>query len=113
MAALYDKIVNPALLIRRMSLSACHVVNEKMAKEREQKETFEQLELFTDYAKKEAKEKEEQKKRERERRMQKALLTIKEKYGKNAVLRGMNFEEGATARAQQGQGTSGVDGRSI
>ena len=58
MAALYDKIVNPALLIRRMSLSACHVVNEKMAKEREQKETFEQLDLFTDYAKKEAKEKE-------------------------------------------------------
>lgn len=53
-----------------MSLSACHVVNEKMAKEREQKETFEQLDLFTDYAKKEAKEKEEQKKRERERRMQ-------------------------------------------
>ncbi|MFQ8839756.1 MAG: hypothetical protein ACLR8P_01145 [Clostridium fessum] len=37
MAALYDKIVNPALLIRRMSLSACHVVNEKMAKEREQR----------------------------------------------------------------------------
>ena len=103
MAALYDKIVNPALLIRRMSLSACHVVNEKMAKEREQKETFEQLELFTDYAKKEAKEKEEQKKRERERRMQEALLTIKKKYGKNAVLRGMNFEEGATAKERNGQ----------
>ena len=103
MAALYDKIVNPALLIRRMSLSACHVVNEKMAKEREQKETFEQLDLFTDYAKKEAKEKEEQKKRERERRMQEALLTIKKKYGKNAVLRGMNFEEGATAKERNGQ----------
>ena len=86
-----------------MSLSACHVVNEKMAKEREQKETFEQLELFTDYAKKEAKEKEEQKKRERERRMQEALLTIKKKYGKNAVLRGMNFEEGATAKERNGQ----------
>ena len=55
MAALYDKIVNPALLIRRMSLSACHVVNEKMAKEREQKETFEQLDLFTDYAKRKQK----------------------------------------------------------
>ena len=90
-------------LIRRMSLSACHVVNEKMAKEREQKETFEQLDLFTDYAKKEAKEKEEQKKRERERRMQEALLTIKKKYGKNAVLRGMNFEEGATAKERNGQ----------
>ena len=89
--------------IRRMSLSACHVVNEKMAKEREQKETFEQLDLFTDYAKKEAKEKEEQKKRERERRMQEALLTIKKKYGKNAVLRGMNFEEGATAKERTGQ----------
>ena len=56
-----------------------------------------------DYAKKEAKEKEEQKKRERERRMQEALLTIKKKYGKNAVLRGMNFEEGATAKERNGQ----------
>ena len=62
-----------------------------------------QLDLFTDYAKKEAKEKEEQKKRERERRMQEALLTIKKKYGKNAVLRGMNFEEGATAKERNGQ----------
>ena len=103
MAALYDKIVNPALLIRRMSLSACHVVNEKMAKEREQKETFEQLDLFTDYAKKEAKEKEEQKKRERERRMQEALLTIKKKYGKNAILKGMNLQEGATAKDRNAQ----------
>ena len=51
----------------------------------------------------EAKEKEEQKKRERERRMQEALLTIKKKYGKNAVLRGMNFEEGATAKERNGQ----------
>ena len=59
--------------------------------------------MFTDYAKKEAKEKEEQKKRERERRMQEALLTIKKKYGKNAVLRGMNFEEGATAKERNGQ----------
>ena len=49
------------------------------------------------------KEKEEQKKRERERRMQEALLTIKKKYGKNAVLRGMNFEEGATAKERNGQ----------
>ena len=48
-------------------------------------------------------EKEEQKKRERERRMQEALLTIKKKYGKNAVLRGMNFEEGATAKERNGQ----------
>ena len=53
--------------------------------------------------KKEAKEKEEQKKRERERRMQEALLTIKKKYGKNAVLRGMSFEEGATAKERNGQ----------
>ncbi|MFQ8839755.1 MAG: hypothetical protein ACLR8P_01140 [Clostridium fessum] len=42
-------------------------------------------------------------KRERERRMQEALLTIKKKYGKNAVLRGMNFEEGATAEDATGR----------
>ena len=61
------------------------------------------LDQWEEMRKKEAKEKEVQKKRERERRMQEALLTIKKKYGKNAVLRGMNFEEGATAKERNGQ----------
>ena len=103
MAALYDKIVNPALLIRRMSLSACHVVNEKMAKEREQKETFEQRFVYR-LRKKEAK---------REGRTEKTRAGApdagsasddqEKNTWKNAVLRGMNFEEGATAKERNGQ----------
>ena len=103
MAALYDKIVNPALLIRRMSLSACHVVNEKMAKEREQKETFEQLDLFTDYSVIEQKQKKKAAAFEKERKKQEALLSIRKKFGKNAILKGMNLEEGATTRDRNNQ----------
>ena len=63
-----------------------------------QKETFEQLDLFTDY---EALEKQRQKEKElleRERKMQQAMLDIKKKFGKNAILKGMNLQEGATAK---------------
>ena len=59
-------------------------------------QVYQQLDLFTDY---EALKKEQ----EKERRLQKSILDIKKKYGKNAVLRGMNFEEGATAKERNGQ----------
>lgn len=80
--ALFDRIVNPGLLIRRMNISTDNVMDESRAAARQP----EQLDLFTDY---EA--------LEREHRMQKTLLDIKNKYGKNAILKGLNFEEGATA----------------
>lgn len=59
-------------------------------------QVYQQLDLFTDY---EALKKEQ----EKERRLQKSILDIKKKYGKNAVLRGLNYEEGATTRTRNGQ----------
>ena len=94
-AQLFDRIVDPGLLIRRLYLTATHVVDEEQIP---RKETFEQLELFTDYELLEEQRNKEEKEQEREKKWQKAMLEIKKKYGKNAVLRGMNLEEGATAR---------------
>lgn len=64
---------------------------------------YEQLDIFTDYAALEAKQEQEQRELEREKRMQKAMLTIKKKFGKNAILKGMNLEEGATAKDRNEQ----------
>lgn len=97
---LYDKIVNPKLLIRRVNLTANHVIDEK---EIVKEESFEQLNLFTDYTLEEKKREEEKLLQEREKRMQQAVLSIKKKYGKNAILKGMNLEEGATTRDRNAQ----------
>ena len=64
---------------------------------------FEQLDLFTDYAALEKQQQEERAAREKERRMQQAMLDIRGKYGKNAILKGINLKEGATARERNGQ----------
>lgn len=92
---LYDSIVDKDLLVRRMYVVANHVVTEQFA----QKEVYEQLDLFTDY---EALEKQKAQLDE-EKELQKAMLKIKKKYGKNAILKGMNFEEGATTIQRNGQ----------
>ena len=100
---LYGEIVNPALLIRRLNLTACHVVPEEETK---QEEGFRQLELFSDWGKEEAqgdKRQREEAEKEREKKMQKAVLEIQKKFGKNAVLKGMSLQEGATARERNGQ----------
>lgn len=91
---LYDRIINPVLLVRRMYVVAGHVVDEKSVKAQN-----EQMELFTDY---DALEREEQV-LEREKSMQKAMLGIKKRYGKNAILKGTNLEEGATAMSRNRQ----------
>ena len=83
------------LLIRRMYLAANKVVPEEMIQE---EETFEQLDLFTDYAALEKQKQQEEAVLERERKMQEAMLDIKKKFVKNAILKGMNLQEGATAR---------------
>ena len=64
---------------------------------------FEQMDLFTDFgiAKKEKEEKNE--KLEREKKMQKAMLDIKKKYGKNAILKGLSYQEGATGKERNRQ----------
>ena len=97
---LYDRIVDKNLLIRRITLVANRVVFEtSIAKT----QSFEQLDLFTDYEALRKQEAEEAAALEREKNMQKALLDIKKKYGKNAILKGMNLEEGATAKDKNAQ----------
>jgi len=97
---LYDRIVDKNLLVRRITIAANHIVDEKsVVKE----ESFEQLDLFTDYNALSKEKAEKQEALEKEKQLQKAMLSIKNRYGKNAVLKGMNFEEGATARERNAQ----------
>lgn len=91
---LYEKIVNPTLLIRRINLVASRVWHEQILAE---KATYEQLDMFTDYNVEFARRREEEQYLARERRRQETVLHIRRKYGKNAILKGMNLEEGATA----------------
>ena len=97
---LYDRIVDRDLLIRRITLAANHVIEENAAAETDQ---FEQLDLFTDYGELQKKQEKENAALEREKSMQKAMLDIKKKFGKNAILKGINLEEGATARKRNEQ----------
>ena len=92
---LYDKIVNPILLVRRLNVTACNIVNEEYI---ESTPIIEQIDLFTNYEEI-SKQKEKSLKDEiEEKKIQKALLNIKKKYGKNSILKAMNYEEGATAK---------------
>ncbi len=100
-AILFDRIVNPALLIRRMNITANHVIDEADATAKEP--VYEQLDLFTDYTAKEETAKEEAARDAKERKMQEAAIALKKKYGKNAILRGMNLQEGATAMSRNAQ----------
>lgn len=87
--ALYDRIVQPGLLVRRLNLTAANVVPECSLPQAGQGE---QLDFFTDPDAA----KQEQDGLDREKRRQQAILDIRKKYGKNAILKGMNFREGAT-----------------
>lgn len=97
---LYDRIVSPSLLIRRLNISANHVVPEQSVKIEPQ---VEQLDLFTNYEELEKQREEENAALERERKMQQAVLSIKKKFGKNSILKGMNLQEGATAKDRNQQ----------
>ncbi len=114
MVRLYRRVVDPTLLSRRIVVAACRVIPESEAgRERASDETYEQLDLFTDYGARERDRQEREREEAREKRMQEAVLSIKKKFGKNAILRGMNLEEGATARERNGQvggHRSGSDG---
>ena len=98
---LYDEIINPSLLIRRLNIVANRVVDEASAPLPDG--GFEQLSLFTDYGAEEARKEEEKAELEKERKIQEATLAIKKKFGKNAILRGMSLQEGATARDRNRQ----------
>ncbi|MDE6676722.1 MAG: DNA methylase, partial [Clostridia bacterium] len=92
---LYDRIVDKNLLVRRMYLVANHVVESGSAASRSPV----QLDLFTDLQQAER----ENAELEKERSAQEAVISIQKKYGKNALVRGMNMEEGATTRERNGQ----------
>ena len=97
---LYDRIVDSKLLIRRVTIAANRLTEEEAVRKGE---AFEQLDFFTDY---EALEKEREAKAAklaRERKLQEVLLDVKKKYGKNAILKGMNLQEGATTMERNHQ----------
>ena len=98
---LFDRIVDKNLLVRRMYVVANYVLPE--ADVPKKNDGVVQLDLFTDYAAEEEKQKAEDAALERERKIQAATLAIKKKYGKNAILKAMNLEEGATAKDRNAQ----------
>ena len=93
---LYEKIINKDLLVRRVNITANNVISTIVA---EEKSTFEQIDLFTDYNKKEK----EQEAEKRERDLQKVMINIKSKYGKNAIIKGMNLQEAGTTIERNNQ----------
>ena len=96
---LFDRIVNKKLNIRRLNITAAKVVYEREVSEPE----LEQLDLFTDYEQLFAERKTQKEESEREKKRQKAVLAIREKYGKNAILKANSLEDGATARSRNEQ----------
>lgn len=91
---LYKRIMNKNLLSRRIYIVANHVINENHIPENKQ---YEQLDFFTDHEAAELQRQKEKEVLEREKRRQQTILDIKKKYGKNAIVKGMNLQEGATA----------------
>ena len=98
---IYDRMVDKDLLVRRFTIAVMHLVTEGEA--HSAPEAPEQLDLFTDYAARAQAQQAEAAEQARERSMQKALLTIRDKFGKNAIVRGLNMEEGATAMERNKQ----------
>ena len=92
---LFDRIIDRSLLVRRLYLTATRVSDEKSAPD---KKAFEQMDFFTDYHAVEEKRAKETAELEREKKVQRTVLDIKKRFGKNAILKGMNLEEGATAK---------------
>ena len=95
---LYDNIVNEKLLIRRINITANRVI-----KKQENQQEYRQLDLFTDYQTMEKENRKQQEEEEKERKIQEAMLSIKRKYGSNAILKGTDLQEGATARERNRQ----------
>ena len=95
----YDRVVHKDLLIRRVNVTACNLVSETEIPE----DKPEQLDIFTDYEALEQEKKARQLAEEKERRLQNVTLAIQDRYGKNAMLKGMNLMEGGTTIARNGQ----------
>lgn len=98
--ALYDRITNKELLVRRINISANHIKKET---DITFQNNYQQLDLFSNYEEELAKEENKKAYLEKEKKLQKAVLEIKKKHGKNALLKGMNLEEGATTKDRNNQ----------
>ena len=98
---LYDRIVDKNLLVRRLNVTACKILSEDEI--REEKGSFFQMDIFTDYNAIEEEKRKEDEYLEKEKKRQKAVLDIQKRYGKNAVLKGMNYQEGATTKERNEQ----------
>ena len=99
-AELYDRIINPDLLVRRLTLSINHLISEDKVKENPKAVEFD---LFTDYEELKRKQELEEAELSKERRRQEAVLKIKKMFGKNAILKGLNYTDGATQRDRNQQ----------
>lgn len=97
---LFDRIINKDLLVRRITVATCKLVRESDVKT---ETVAEQISLFDDPVEKEKKEQAEKQALEQEKQMQKTIIGIKKRFGKNAILKGMNLQEGATAMERNGQ----------
>ena len=100
MMELFDRVVDPRLLVRRLTVTAAQVVRECDVKTQI---CFEQMDMFTDYEAARRDAEQEKQELEREKKIQKAVISIKKKHGKNALIKGMNLCEGATTISRNGQ----------
>ncbi len=102
---LYDRIIDRNLLVRRIGVTANRLTDEA-AVHAQKADSFVQMDLFTDYEALEKQKQEDEARLKKERALQEAVLSVKRKFGKNAILKGMNLEEGATG-AQRNQQIGG------
>lgn len=100
MLELFDRIVDKNLLIRRLNVTANRVIDEKSIPKPPR---YQQMDFFTDYAAEQEKQKAQQAELAREKKIQEAMIDIKKKFGKNAVLKGTNLSEGATGKDRNNQ----------
>ena len=100
MLRVYDRIVDKNLLLRRMYVVANHTVSADVAQEEPE---YEQLDLFTNAEAEQQKQQAEKEALEKEERLQQAMLSIRQRYGKNAILHGTSYVEGATGRERNKQ----------
>ena len=97
---MFDQSVNPKLLVRRLTITVNQVIDEN---DSSVTHPVTQLDMFTDYEQLEREQKAVKSALDKERRMQEAVLNIKRKFNKNAIFKGMDLEEGATARERNSQ----------
>ncbi len=100
MLELYDRIIDPSLLVRRLTMSVNHLQYEWSVEDEDKPM---QLTIFDNYEEIQAQRKQEKQIIAREKKRQHAIIDIKKKYGKNALLKGMNLKEAATQKDRNDQ----------